>query len=129
MTAVRPETLLRAGALALLAAVAAAGVVQAFGSLDLASWLHWAPACAFRAWTGVACPGCGMAHALVAIGQGDFSGAFAANPAAALVIAIAACAALQPRWLDGPRAARGAWLALALLLPAWLYRIGVAVGA
>lgn len=95
-----PDAVLRAGSCALLAGVAASGFAWAAFGIDAAAWLHWGPECALRAWTGLRCPGCGMGHALVRLGQGAFADAWAANPAAAGLLLAAGWAAVRP-----PRAA------------------------
>lgn len=42
--------------------------------------------CVFLAVTGVPCPFCGMTRATLALGQGDFGGAFGFHPLAPLVL-------------------------------------------
>src|SRR5690348_17177077 len=64
-----------------------------------------APGCLWKWVTGIDCPFCGMTHATVALGAGDWSGAHAAHPIAIVVLALAALAgglllagrALKPR--------------------------------
>jgi len=38
------------------------------------------PLCAFRAYTGLSCPGCGLTRAFVAIAHGRFADAWLLNP-------------------------------------------------
>lgn len=53
------------------------------------------PGCAFRALTGLPCPLCGGTRACAAVAQGDWAGAWAANPGALGVLALASLWALQ----------------------------------
>jgi hypothetical protein len=46
--------------------------------------LDMAPACVFREIAGIPCPTCGATRSLVCLAHGDFSGALAMNPLAAL---------------------------------------------
>lgn len=49
--------------------------------------------CAFRLWTGLPCPGCGMTRALHRLTQGDIAASFGFHPLA-VVLAAGACAML-----------------------------------
>jgi hypothetical protein len=53
-----------------------------------------APGCLWKWVTGIDCPFCGMTHATVALGAGDWSGAHAAHPLAIVVLALLVAAAL-----------------------------------
>lgn len=44
------------------------------------------PGCPFHAATGVDCPFCGMTHATVAMGRGDWHAAFGFHPLAPVVV-------------------------------------------
>ena len=71
--------------------------------------------CPIRAATGFLCPGCGVTQLFLSLGRGDFSGAWAANPALCLAgpLLLALIAADEyayirtgrgkewPRWLSG----------------------------
>lgn len=60
----------------------------------------FAPACPFRAWTGVPCLSCGGTRALVALAQGETLAAFASNPlVAAGVVAFVTGGLAAPVWL------------------------------
>jgi len=80
---------LRLAALALLAATALSGLLRLSGHSLLAA-MPKLPLCPFKALTGLPCPGCGMTHAFLALGRLDFAGAFAANPLAFPLAALAA---------------------------------------
>ena len=77
---------LRAGA---AAAVRLATTVVPALQPDVLSRVHaWSSAfCAMQRWVGVPCPGCGVTRGVVALLQGRFGDAYAANPAAPLVVA------------------------------------------
>lgn len=95
------------------------------------------PACAWHAWTGLPCPGCGATRAMLDLVAGDLRGAFAMNPlatAAALGFVLGGVAA--PCWLGAggsvPVPAPGpkpVWLVLGALLVlanwGWLVAAGV----
>lgn len=99
-------------------------------------WLAVAPlmpACPFRALTGIPCPTCGTTHAAVALLQGRFGAALAANPLATVAgIAFVAGGVLAPVWAAArwpvpempaplPRWTRAA--IVAVLLAGWAYVI------
>ena len=44
--------------------------------------------CLWRATTGLPCPGCGMIHALLALGAGDLRSAWAFNPGSFVAVPI-----------------------------------------
>ena len=55
--------------------------------------------CVFHSLTEVACPGCGMTRACVALAQGKFGIAWYYHPFSFLVIGLAIAAAFFPMWL------------------------------
>lgn len=61
------------------------------------TWLRsgLGPGCPFRALTGLPCPLCGGTHACAALVQGDWAGAWAANPGALGLLALASLWVLQ----------------------------------
>jgi hypothetical protein len=58
-----------------------------FLGLNLLEFIAWLPGCAFRAWTGIPCPGCGMGHALIHLSRLQWVAAVGANPAAPFLAA------------------------------------------
>ena len=75
-----------AAAVWVLAILATLGV-GAFGSPSLqATFLDDGPGCIFRLTTGVLCAFCGMTHATVALGAGDWAGAHGFHPLALVVV-------------------------------------------
>ncbi|HEX9814971.1 MAG TPA: DUF2752 domain-containing protein, partial [Myxococcota bacterium] len=54
---------LRAALFAILGVMLVSGFGWWLFGVDLIGFLGWLPGCAFRAWTGLPCPGCGMGHA------------------------------------------------------------------
>jgi hypothetical protein len=120
-----PNWVLRAALFAILGAVLASGLGSWFLGVDLLEFLDWLPGCAFRAWTGFPCPGCGMGHALIHLSRLEWVAAVAANPAAPFL----AVAMLVGAFRNAPdRAACGmnpilAASCLAMLVAAWLWRI------
>jgi hypothetical protein len=116
-----PNLVLQAASLAVLAAVAASGLMTVLG-IDPLDHLDWVPACAIRTWTGIACPGCGMTRALVLLGQLQFAASCSSHPAApGLVIALGVGAVrpglLSARWRDAV-----VGVALAFVVGVWLVR-------
>lgn len=115
---------LAAGAYAVLALEAAAG------------WSPKLSLCPFHALTGLPCPGCGMAHAVVFAMQGRLRASFAAHPLGLALLAawtaylawgalnLARGRAFGERWPELPRA--GQWALLALILLVYAARLGLA---
>ena len=117
-----PDRMSRAAAFAVLAAVAASGMLSVLAGIDLLDHLDWAPSCVIRAWTGFDCPGCGMTRALVLLGQFQFAASCSAHPAApALVIALGV-GALRPGLLKGTHHDALAGIGLVFVGVAWLVR-------
>jgi hypothetical protein len=87
--------------------------------------------CPARALAGLPCPTCGMTHAFVLLAHGDLAAALAANPAGALLAALAwllaaadlvRLAAGAPLPVVPPRLARAAIVAGAAILAAsWIW--------
>ena len=74
-------------------------------------------ACAFRAITGVPCAFCGMTHATLSLGAGDFTSALKAHMLAPFVLLLFVWSASrlargQSLTVRGRRVPAGAWLAL-----------------
>jgi hypothetical protein len=117
-----PDRVLRVASLAVLAAVAASGLLASFGGIDLIDHLDWAPPCAIHAWTGFACPGCGMTRALVLLGQFQFAASCSAHPAAPGVAIALGVGVVRPGLLMHGRRNVVASVALVLVGIAWLVR-------
>jgi len=120
-----PNSVLRAALLAILGAMLASGVGWWFLGVDLLEFLDWLPSCAFRAWTGFPCPGCGMGHALIHLSRFELVAAVGANPAAPLLAAAMLIGALRRAPDVAVRGKRRFWAGacLALVLVGWLWRI------
>ncbi len=113
----------------------AMGVTLALAMAATPLWLerHIGPGCAFRAVTGLPCPLCGGTHACAAWVQGDWSGAWAANPGAVGLLVWMGLAAAQ--WgmeglLGGRRVRPWPWArpaalqaVVAGLLVSWVVRL------
>jgi len=108
---------LRLLAWAALAAAGLSGLLHAAGH-SLVSALPKAELCPFKALTGLPCPGCGMTHALLALGRLDLAGAYALNP---LVFPLAALMVMYAagRVPAALRSGRAANLALLGVLVFW----------
>jgi hypothetical protein len=79
--------ILRGVAVAWLAMVAGALLIGAFGGDALrAHAVEDGPSCLFKWVTGVDCAFCGMTHATVALGAGDWGAAHRAHPLAIVVL-------------------------------------------
>jgi hypothetical protein len=70
-------------AAAIVAGLAVAALAPAHVSAAIADG---GPACPFRYATGIDCPFCGMTHATLALGAGDWRGALAYHPLAPIVL-------------------------------------------
>ena len=84
----RESGLLRVVAAGWLAVIALGLAVGASGSAwARAAVLDDGPGCIWKMVTGVDCPFCGMTHATVALGAGDWTAAHRAHPLALIVLA------------------------------------------
>jgi hypothetical protein len=120
-----PNSVLRTALFAILGAMLASGVGWGFLGVDLLEYLDWLPSCAFRAWTGFSCPGCGMGHALIHLSRFELVAAVGANPAAPFLAAAMLVGALRRAPDVALRGKRRFWAGafLALVLAGWLWRI------
>ena len=119
-----PNPVLRAALFAILGAMLVSGLGSWFLGVDLPELLDWLPACAFRAWTGFPCPGCGMGHALIHLSRLEFVAAVGANPAAPFLAAAMLVGAFRrapDRAVCGMNPSLAA-LCLAMLVATWLWR-------
>lgn len=89
------------------------------------------PGCAFKRWTGLACPTCGMTRCLMALGRWDWRAAFHWHPVAAVCVALLPALALwdlrrawrgdpYPPLPDAPAARATLWL---ILLGSWVLQV------
>lgn len=83
------------------------------------------PGCPFRTATSIECAFCGMTHATVALGHGDFAAAFAFHPLAPLVLLgmIAACAAIVAGRSDALMTGRRPYWILATIGAIWIVNL------
>jgi hypothetical protein len=123
-----PEVIARLLAALLGAAALALLLVGALGADHArAAVSEGGPPCVVRWTTGIECPFCGMTRATIAIGAGDFHGAFALHPLAPFVLAFAlsllAVVALGKTriLLRGQRP----WLLLGTIAAIWVVRLAV----
>jgi len=87
--------------------------------------------CPVRAASGLACPGCGMTRACLALVRGEVAGAWGLHPFAFLLVPLAVVCAAAPnaaprawrRMRPGLRSA-GVGLALGFALVSWVARLG-----
>jgi hypothetical protein len=120
-----PNPVLRAALFAILGALLASGFGWWFLGVDLLEFLDWLPGCAFRAWTGFPCPGCGMGHALIHLSRLQLVAAVDANPAAPFLAAVMVVGVLKRAPDVAVCGKRRFWaeICLALVLAGWLWRI------
>jgi hypothetical protein len=120
-----PNQLLRVALFAILGALLVSGLGSWLLGVDLLEFADWLPGCAFRAWTGIPCPGCGMGHALIHLSRFEWVAAVGANPASPFL----AGAMLVGAFRQSPdravcRTTPGlAAFWLAMLVATWLWRI------
>jgi len=86
-------------------------------------------ACPFHALTEVACPGCGMTRACIALAHGDLSTAWSFHPFAYLLVSLSIAVLIAPRqvragWraLPGPSRSLAVGLGIASCLLLWWQR-------
>jgi hypothetical protein len=120
-----PNPVLRAALFAILGALLVSGFGWWFLGVDLLEFLDWLPGCAFRAWTGFPCPGCGMGHALIQLSRLQLAAAVDANPAVLFLAAAMVVGALRSAPDVALCGKRRPWagVCLALVLAGWLWRI------
>jgi Protein of unknown function (DUF2752) len=100
--------------------------VGAFGSAALrADLAEGGPGCPFRSATTIKCAFCGMTHATIALGHGDFGAAFDHHPLAPLVLLamFAACGAIVVGRGDGLLAGARPYLMLAIIALIWIVNL------
>jgi hypothetical protein len=123
-----PELIARLFAAALAAASLALLLVGALGADHTRAALsEGGPPCVVLMATGIECPFCGMTRATIAMGAGDFHGAFALHPLAPFVLAFAV-ALLGVVALGKTRILlRGhrPWLLLSTIMAIWVVRLAV----
>ncbi len=119
-----PDTdhLLQVSLVALLSGLILSGLAWVLAGVDVLEGLGWLPACPIRAGLGIACPGCGMTHALVHLSRFDLAAALAANPAAPFLVMAMGGGALSRRFRRQACGVRSAIL-LANVLLIWLWRV------
>lgn len=122
---------LRAALFAILGVMLVSGFGWWLFGVDLIGFFGWLPGCAFRAWTGFPCPGCGMGHALIQLSRLELAAAVSSNPAAPFLAAALLVGAFRPapdRAVCGMNPIAAA-LCLTLVLAAWLWRVLPMAGA
>lgn len=94
-----------------------------------ATELHLLP-CPIHAATGVACPGCGMTRACLALARGELAAAWSLHPFAYFLVPLAALLAFWPNgsrraWSRVPTPIRSAAVGLSLcaVLGLWITRL------
>jgi uncharacterized protein DUF2752 len=122
---------------------AAVAVVLAFAvrvRADQRVELHWLPdypapeMCAWRTWTGLDCPACGLTRGFIRLAEGDCSAALALNRTS-LLLAVAVLLQFPYRLLvlcgssfgrrlsESPWPNAFGWLLIAALIGNWLLRL------
>ena len=107
----------------------AIGVGLAVGASGSARWrdalLDDGPGCVFHAATGVNCPFCGMTHATIALGAGDWRGALASHPLAPIVVVgmLAIMIAIAVGRGDLLTRGRRIWWLLGAIAAIWIARL------
>lgn len=125
-----PNLVLKAALFAILGGMSVSGIGWWLFGVDLLEFLGWLPGCAFRAWTGIPCPGCGMGHALIHLSRFQWAAAVSANPAAPFLAASMVVGAFRrapDRAVCGLNP-RSTAFCLALVVAAWLWRV-LSIGA
>nr|HEX4319116.1 DUF2752 domain-containing protein [Kofleriaceae bacterium] len=83
------------------------------------------PPCPLKTVTGIDCPFCGMTHATVALGRGDWSGALHAHPLAPLVLGgmLVLMAMIVVGRSDAVMRGRRIYVLLGAIAAIWLLRL------
>jgi hypothetical protein len=123
-----PELIARLLAALLGAAAVALLFVGALGADHTRTALsEGGPPCVVRWTTGIECPFCGMTRATIAMGAGDFHGAFALHPLAPFVLAFALALLGVVAFGKTRILLRGyrPWLLLSTIVAIWVVRLAV----
>lgn len=78
------------------------------------------PPCPLRTFTGIPCPFCGMTRGVLALVHGDVSAAFAFNPGAFLIVAMALVLLVAWRW---QRVRIPVWAVFLFFALLWAYQL------
>lgn len=122
MQAPPPEGVLRAAVALFVLGLIATGLAHAWIGFEPLLLSDWLPGCAFRALTGLRCPGCGMTHALLLLTQLRVTESLAAHPAALVLVAAASLWLLRPEWTRAWQRSSVQAGALVVLIVLWVLR-------
>ncbi len=110
---------------AILVAVLVAGAALHIFGLDVLCLLPNRTLCPFRTLTGLACPGCGMTRAFLALGQLRITKALAENPFSIALVVLMGSYVLSSgrRCVKFVRKYRLDWIGVVSVLVFWGHRI------
>lgn len=103
--------------------IALSGICFHLLGIDFRDYLPHFSLCAFRAITGIQCPGCGMTRAFLSLGQLKFKEAIQLNPFSLFLLIIMIlhiCIGQSPSWLQNKVLIR---ITLIVVITVWLLRL------
>ena len=120
---VRAHLILRVLILFIFGIIALSGICFHLLGIDFREYLSHFSLCAFRAVTGIQCPGCGMTRAFLSLGQLKFKEAIQFNPFSLFLLItmiLSICIGQSPSWLQNKVLIR---ITLIVVITVWLLRL------
>ena len=119
----RAHLILRVLVFFIFGIIALSGICFHLLGIDFRDYLPHFSLCAFRAITGIQCPGCGMTRAFLSLGQLKFKEAIQLNPFSLFLLItmiLYICIGQSPSWLQNKVLIR---ITLIVVITVWLLRL------
>jgi hypothetical protein len=119
----RAHRILRVLVFCIFGIIALSGICFHLLGIDFREYLSHFSLCAFRAVTGIQCPGCGMTRAFLSLGQLKLKEAIQFNPFSLFLLItmiLYTCIGQSPSWLQNKVLIR---ITLIVVITVWLLRL------